>query len=129
MKLLVLGGTKFLGRHLVEDLLRLRARQQEVVLVSSGAIALGRRELKLPSGPLALTTANLPGQPALDIHRPFSSCSAASPAGPAFRPSPPRPCQLRRTTLPLAGEGWSRAHPVNGAKGSPVTMPRCTDVL
>jgi len=39
---------------LVDDLLRLRARGQEVVLVSSGAIALGRRELKLPSGPLAL---------------------------------------------------------------------------
>ncbi|HEX6396957.1 MAG TPA: glutamate 5-kinase [Steroidobacteraceae bacterium] len=39
---------------LVEDLLRLRARKQEVVLVSSGAIALGRRELKLPRGPLAL---------------------------------------------------------------------------
>jgi glutamate 5-kinase len=39
---------------LVDDLLRLRARKQEVVLVSSGAIALGRRELKLPSGPLAL---------------------------------------------------------------------------
>src|SRR5262245_27025987 len=39
---------------LVEDLLRLRARKQEVVLVSSGAIALGRRELKLPSGALAL---------------------------------------------------------------------------
>ena len=35
---------------LVEDLLRLRARRQEVVLVSSGAIALGRRELKLPAG-------------------------------------------------------------------------------
>ena len=39
---------------LVEDLLRLRARGQEVVLVSSGAIALGRRELKLPGGPLEL---------------------------------------------------------------------------
>jgi glutamate 5-kinase len=39
---------------LVDDLLRLRARQQEVVLVSSGAIALGRRELKLPAGPLQL---------------------------------------------------------------------------
>ncbi len=39
---------------LVEDLLRLRSRGQEVVLVSSGAIALGRRELKLPSGPLPL---------------------------------------------------------------------------
>jgi glutamate 5-kinase len=39
---------------LVEDLLRLRARKQEVVLVSSGAIALGRRELKLPGGALAL---------------------------------------------------------------------------
>jgi glutamate 5-kinase len=39
---------------LVEDLLRLRARGQEVVLVSSGAIALGRRELKLPGGALEL---------------------------------------------------------------------------
>jgi glutamate 5-kinase len=39
---------------LVEDLLRLRARNQEVVLVSSGAIALGRRELKLAKGPLKL---------------------------------------------------------------------------
>jgi len=39
---------------LVEDLLRLRARKQEVMLVSSGAIALGRRELKLPAGALAL---------------------------------------------------------------------------
>ena len=39
---------------LVEDLLRLRARGQEVLLVSSGAIALGRRELKLAAGPLAL---------------------------------------------------------------------------
>ena len=39
---------------LVEDLLRLRARKQEVVLVSSGAIALGRRELKLAKGPLKL---------------------------------------------------------------------------
>src|SRR3954470_21738103 len=39
---------------LVEDLLRLRARQQEVILVPSRAIALGRRELKLPGGPLRL---------------------------------------------------------------------------
>jgi len=39
---------------LVQDLLRLRARGQEVVLVSSGAIALGRRELKLPAGALKL---------------------------------------------------------------------------
>jgi glutamate 5-kinase len=39
---------------LVEDLLRLRARRQEVVLVSSGAIALGRRELKFADGPLKL---------------------------------------------------------------------------
>src|SRR5216110_1308007 len=39
---------------LVDDLLRLRARKQEVVLVSSGAIALGRRELKLPAGLLRL---------------------------------------------------------------------------
>ena len=39
---------------LVEDLLRLRKRRQEVVLVSSGAIALGRRELKLAPGALKL---------------------------------------------------------------------------
>jgi glutamate 5-kinase len=39
---------------LVEDLLRLRARSQEVVLVSSGAIALGRRELGFAPGPLKL---------------------------------------------------------------------------
>jgi glutamate 5-kinase len=39
---------------LVDDLLRLRSRKQEVILVSSGAIALGRRELKFPPGPLAL---------------------------------------------------------------------------
>ena len=39
---------------LIGDLLRLRARNQEVVLVSSGAIALGRRELKLPAGTLQL---------------------------------------------------------------------------
>jgi glutamate 5-kinase len=39
---------------LVEDLVRLRKRGQEVILVSSGAIALGRRSLGLPSGPLAL---------------------------------------------------------------------------
>src|ERR1700686_4417383 len=39
---------------LVADLLRLRARGQQVILVSSGAIALGRRELKLANGPLRL---------------------------------------------------------------------------
>jgi glutamate 5-kinase len=39
---------------LVADLLVLRARGQEVILVSSGAIALGRRELKLAKGPLKL---------------------------------------------------------------------------
>jgi glutamate 5-kinase len=39
---------------LVADLLRLRARGQQVILVSSGAIALGRRELKLSKGPLRL---------------------------------------------------------------------------
>ena len=39
---------------LVEDLLRLRKRQQQVILVSSGAIALGRRQLKLQKGPLRL---------------------------------------------------------------------------
>ncbi len=39
---------------LVDDLLRLRARHQQVILVSSGAIALGRRQLKLSKGPLRL---------------------------------------------------------------------------
>ncbi|MGH8276503.1 MAG: glutamate 5-kinase, partial [Steroidobacteraceae bacterium] len=39
---------------LVEDLLRLRKRAQQVILVSSGAIALGRRRLGLRSGTLRL---------------------------------------------------------------------------
>jgi glutamate 5-kinase len=39
---------------LIADVLRFRARQQEVILVSSGAIALGRRELGLASGALRL---------------------------------------------------------------------------
>jgi glutamate 5-kinase len=39
---------------LIEDLLRLRARHQQVILVSSGAIALGRRQLKLAKGALRL---------------------------------------------------------------------------
>ena len=39
---------------LAEDVAAMRARGQEVVLVSSGAIALGRRQLELPSGKLEL---------------------------------------------------------------------------
>jgi glutamate 5-kinase len=39
---------------LIADLLRLRERNQQVILVSSGAIALGRRHLKLAKGPLRL---------------------------------------------------------------------------
>ena len=39
---------------LAGDIARLRSRGQEVVLVSSGAIALGRRELGLPPGKLKL---------------------------------------------------------------------------
>ncbi len=39
---------------LIEDLLRLHRRGQQVVLVSSGAIALGRRHLGLPAGALRL---------------------------------------------------------------------------
>jgi glutamate 5-kinase len=39
---------------LVEDLLRLRKRGQQVILVSSGAIALGRRQLGLAKGTLRL---------------------------------------------------------------------------
>jgi glutamate 5-kinase len=41
-------------KTLVADLLRLRRRGQQVILVSSGAIALGRRQLKLPAGALRL---------------------------------------------------------------------------
>ncbi|HTX23900.1 MAG TPA: glutamate 5-kinase [Steroidobacteraceae bacterium] len=39
---------------LIEDLVRLRKRGQQVMLVSSGAIALGRRHLGLPRGTLRL---------------------------------------------------------------------------
>ncbi|HTE40278.1 MAG TPA: hypothetical protein VK629_05595, partial [Steroidobacteraceae bacterium] len=39
---------------LAADIAKLRARGQEVILVSSGAIALGRRHLGLPSGRLKL---------------------------------------------------------------------------
>ena len=39
---------------LVEDLMRLRRRGQQVILVSSGAIALGRRQLGLAKGSLRL---------------------------------------------------------------------------
>src|SRR3974390_2378816 len=39
---------------LVEDLLRLRRRGQQLILVSSGAIALGRRRLGLRRGALRL---------------------------------------------------------------------------
>jgi len=41
-------------KTLVEDLLRLRRRGQQVILVSSGAIALGRRHLGLANGTLRL---------------------------------------------------------------------------
>ena len=41
---------------LVEDVARCRQRGQDVVLVSSGAIALGRSALGLPTGPLKLET-------------------------------------------------------------------------
>ncbi len=56
--LLVDGRTGRLNRAwletLIEDLLRLHRRGQQLILVSSGAIALGRRHLQLPSGPLRL---------------------------------------------------------------------------
>jgi glutamate 5-kinase len=39
---------------LIEDVVRARKRGQEIILVSSGAIALGRRHLGLSSGPLRL---------------------------------------------------------------------------
>jgi glutamate 5-kinase len=42
---------------LVDDVVRLRRRGQDVVLVSSGAIALGRRQLALPPGKLKLEQA------------------------------------------------------------------------
>jgi glutamate 5-kinase len=56
--LLVDAATGRLNRawleSLVEDVVRLRRQGKEVVLVSSGAIALGRRHLGLPKGPLRL---------------------------------------------------------------------------
>ncbi len=56
--LLVEAGTGHVNRAwletLIEDLLRLRQRGQQVILVSSGAIALGRRQLSLAKGPLRL---------------------------------------------------------------------------
>ncbi|GAC1454695.1 MAG: glutamate 5-kinase [Steroidobacteraceae bacterium] len=56
--LLVDAGTGRINRAwletLVEDLLRLRHRGQRVILVSSGAIALGRRRLGLKPGTLRL---------------------------------------------------------------------------
>src|SRR5882757_5481674 len=56
--LLVDGDTGRVNRAwletLVEDLLRLRKRNQQVILVSSGAIALGRRRLGLKHGVLRL---------------------------------------------------------------------------
>lgn len=56
--LLVDGDTGRVNRAwlatLVEDLLRLRKRGQQVILVSSGAIALGRRRLGLRHGTLRL---------------------------------------------------------------------------
>lgn len=41
-------------KTLIQDIADMRARGQEVILVSSGAIALGRGRLGLPSGPLKL---------------------------------------------------------------------------
>jgi glutamate 5-kinase len=56
--LLVDGATGRLNRSwletLIEDIVRLRRAGKQVVLVSSGAIALGRRHLGLPKGPLRL---------------------------------------------------------------------------
>jgi glutamate 5-kinase len=56
--LLVDGRTGRLNRSwlktLVEDLLRMHRRGQQLILVSSGAIALGRRHLRLPDGALRL---------------------------------------------------------------------------
>jgi len=56
--LLVDAATGRLNRSwletLVEDVVRLRRQGKEIVLVSSGAIALGRRHLGLPKGPLQL---------------------------------------------------------------------------
>jgi glutamate 5-kinase len=56
--LLVDGRTGRLNRAwlqtLIQDLLRLHRRGQQVILVSSGAIALGRRQLQLPPGALRL---------------------------------------------------------------------------
>jgi glutamate 5-kinase len=56
--LLVQAGSGRINRHwlgtLCEDIVRMRGRNQQVVLVSSGAIALGRRMLGMPQGCLKL---------------------------------------------------------------------------
>ena len=56
--LLVEGESGRLNRAwletLIDDVVRLRKRGKEIVLVSSGAIALGRRDLQLPHGALRL---------------------------------------------------------------------------
>src|SRR5947209_13522265 len=39
---------------LAEDLARLHAQSRDILVVSSGAIALGRSRLRLPAGPLKL---------------------------------------------------------------------------
>jgi glutamate 5-kinase len=56
--LLVDPGTGRLNRTwmaaLAQDLRRMRKRGQQIILVSSGSIALGRRQLGLPNGALAL---------------------------------------------------------------------------
>ena len=49
---------------LATDIAAMRARGQEVVVVSSGAIALGRRSLGLPKGSLKLRKVRPPPPPA-----------------------------------------------------------------
>ena len=105
---------------LVEDLLRLRARGQQVILVSSGAIALGRRELGLAPGALRLDESQAEQTPPLakqilaagaDVH---SHNPAARPCAPAVNsqqtPSP------RHTAIALQRclEGYGVAPCVKG---------------
>ncbi len=63
---------------LVADVVRLRKQGKEVVLVSSGAIALGRRHLGLPKGPLRLEESQ-PLQPSVRFDWPtlIKNCSSS----------------------------------------------------
>ena len=79
---------------LADDIADFRERGQEVIIVSSGAIAVGRRHLDLPSGPLKLDENQAAAATAPEKTAP----------APRARPSPPRspsaPRSLPKTVKP-----------------------------